>query len=85
MEPTAALVEEIEKLATYNLTVGWTFFEGDQDIPETYKSAVKEAIVKATKRFSWKKGDLMIIDNKQVMHGRENYNDENRKIAVSFS
>lgn len=49
-------------------------------IEETYQVTNKHLI-----KILWQKGDLLLIDNTRVMHGREAFTDMNRRILVRYS
>jgi len=53
-------------------------------IADAELDAVREAYRKATVLFSWQPGDLLLLDNMQVAHGRTPYTG-NRKILVAMA
>ncbi|MEV5379877.1 TauD/TfdA family dioxygenase [Streptomyces nondiastaticus] len=53
-------------------------------IPDAVVDAVRGAFARHTRRFSWRPGDLLVIDNMRWSHGREAFTGE-RRILVSMS
>lgn len=59
-------------------------FWGDGEIiPDDVVNNIREAYQKALVRFDWKKGDVLLMDNILVAHGREPFSGP-RKILVSM-
>ncbi|MEM9385011.1 MAG: TauD/TfdA family dioxygenase [Pseudomonadota bacterium] len=56
-------------------------FGDGREIPDAYLSAVREAFAQETTRFDWEAGDLLLIDNLLVCHGREAYEGERRVVV----
>ncbi|MDZ7958002.1 MAG: TauD/TfdA family dioxygenase [Aulosira sp. DedQUE10] len=57
-------------------------FEDDSDIPDTVMSEVNEIAERITTEIYWQKGDILMIDNTRILHGRRDFNDEKRDIYV---
>jgi alpha-ketoglutarate-dependent taurine dioxygenase len=55
------------------------------EIDEKLLSQVEELTKKYTHDWFWEKGDILIIDNKRVMHGRRKIEDKKRKIFNALS
>lgn len=53
-------------------------------IPEAFLDAVLEASVDLSFKHEWREGDVVIIDNYQVSHGREPWRNGERKVLVSM-
>jgi alpha-ketoglutarate-dependent taurine dioxygenase len=45
---------------------------------------INEAVDSATVRFKWKRGDMLLVDNFQVTHGRMPFRGE-RRILVAMN
>lgn len=60
-----------------------TFFGNGEEISKEEIEEIKVAYKKATVEFSWKKGDVIFLDNLLFSHGRNPYKGE-RKIIVSI-
>jgi alpha-ketoglutarate-dependent taurine dioxygenase len=59
------------------------YFENGMTINKRIFSTIKETYDKCEIRFTWEKGDLLILDNMLMSHGRSPY-EGNRKIVVSM-
>ncbi len=59
--------------------VGVTTSDG-KSVPETILDDIINCEEQATMRFSWNAGDLMIVDNTRVMHGRTAFKDTSRRL-----
>ncbi|OUL26770.1 taurine catabolism dioxygenase TauD [Nostoc sp. T09] len=57
-------------------------FEDDSDIPKEVMSEVNEIAERITTEIAWQKGDILMIDNTRVLHGRRAFSDENREIYI---
>lgn len=57
-------------------------FADDTDIPIEYLDTISSVVEENTKSFSWVEGDILLIDNALLSHGRMPYTGE-RKILVS--
>lgn len=60
------------------------FANGDA-IPEAVMAEVQDVTARCTADIQWRSGDIAIIDNKRVMHGRRKIEDSNRKIFNALS
>ncbi len=57
-------------------------FEDDADIPEEVMSEINEIAQKITTEIAWQQGDILMIDNTRVLHGRRAFSDEKREIYI---
>jgi alpha-ketoglutarate-dependent taurine dioxygenase len=60
-----------------------TFGDGEE-IPDHAMDAVRDAIWSNMVFFPWRRGDVLVIDNARVAHGRMPYRGP-RKIVVAWS
>jgi Taurine catabolism dioxygenase TauD, TfdA family len=51
-------------------------------IPEAYVDSIGETIDAATVKFPWEKGDLLLIDNLAVAHGRQPFRGQRKILAA---
>lgn len=58
-------------------------FGDDSEIPSDYIKNVNECCESLSLRFRWKKGDLLLLDNYRVAHGRDPFEGD-RKIIVAM-
>ena len=59
---------------------------GDGDpIPEAHLDRVRRALDDETTRFDWEPGDVLLIDNFRVAHGRDTFEGERRLLAALVS
>lgn len=70
---------------SYNYEKPIITFEDNSIIPEDVLNEVTEISNSHTKDIAWENGDIAIINNKRVMHGRREIMDVNRKIHVAMS
>lgn len=56
--------------------------ESGEEIPAALVERLKQAAEVMTVKVRWKKGDVLMIDNRRVMHGRKNCQGADRKIFV---
>ncbi|MEO0424782.1 MAG: TauD/TfdA family dioxygenase [Pseudomonadota bacterium] len=56
-------------------------FGDGREIPDAYLQAVRQAFAQETTRFDWEAGDLLLIDNLLVSHGREAYQGARRVVV----
>ncbi len=56
--------------------------EDDSKIPEDVMQEVKEVTSRLTKRISWQKGDIVMMDNTRMLHGRRAFSDQKREIYI---
>ena len=60
-------------------------FDGGQIIPDGLVTELKKVTDRLTAPISWKKGDLVVLDNTRFMHGRNAIiNPDEREIATYF-
>ncbi|MEH2402357.1 TauD/TfdA family dioxygenase [Nostoc sp.] len=57
-------------------------FEDDSEIPEEVVSELNEIAEKITTEISWQKGDILMIDNTRILHGRRAFADNQRDIYI---
>jgi alpha-ketoglutarate-dependent taurine dioxygenase len=54
--------------------------EDGSRIPDDVLLEIKDVIDKMTQNVSWKAGDIMMIDNTRILHGRRAFSDQRREI-----
>ena len=57
-------------------------FDDDSEITDEIMSELNEIGEKITIEISWQKGDILMIDNTRIMHGRRAFYDDQRDIYV---
>ncbi|MBD2451601.1 TauD/TfdA family dioxygenase [Nostoc sp. FACHB-152] len=57
-------------------------FVDDSEIPNDVLQELDEVAERVTTNISWEKGDILMIDNTRVMHGRRAFSDEKRDIYI---
>ncbi|MBE8986036.1 TauD/TfdA family dioxygenase [Nostoc sp. LEGE 12450] len=57
-------------------------FEDDSEIPEEVVSELNQIAEKITTEISWRKGDILMIDNTRILHGRRAFADDQRDIYI---
>jgi alpha-ketoglutarate-dependent taurine dioxygenase len=57
-------------------------FGTGEPIPEAFVDSIGETIDAATVKFPWEKGDLLLIDNLAVAHGRQPFRGERKILAA---
>lgn len=57
-------------------------FDDDSEIPHDVLTELDEIAERITTEIYWKKGDILMIDNTRVMHGRRAFADETRDIYI---
>ena len=76
--------EALELITTEdNFPKNCTFKDGSE-IPLAYLEHIRHVLKENELTFSWKKGDILIIDNYLVAHGRRAFTGDKRKILVSM-
>ncbi|CAH9060168.1 hypothetical protein PSECIP111951_02887 [Pseudoalteromonas holothuriae] len=60
-----------------------SFYGDGEPIEEEYLAVIRQAFLAQKVKFTWQRGDLMIIDNMLYCHGRQPYKG-NRRILVSM-
>lgn len=58
-----------------------TYGDGEEIEPESLQ-AVREAFDNATVAFPWERGDVLVVDNMQVAHGRRRFKGERKIVAA---
>jgi alpha-ketoglutarate-dependent taurine dioxygenase len=56
--------------------------EDDSKIPDSVISEIKDVTERLTHLISWQKGDVVMIDNTRLLHGRRSFSDNQRDIYV---
>ena len=69
-------------LAAKNLNPKHVCFDDDSEITDEIMSELNEIAERITIEISWQKGDIMMIDNTRIMHGRRAFEDEQRDIYI---
>ena len=59
----------------------WITYENDLTIPRNLLSNLQKLVAKHTYQLSLKKNDLLILDNRRMLHGRVTFIDKKRKIV----
>lgn len=59
-------------------------FENDEEIPEWLLEECREKANHLTREIPWDSGDIILIDNTRVMHGRRRITDTNRKLFTAL-
>ncbi|MDZ7967398.1 MAG: TauD/TfdA family dioxygenase [Nostoc sp. DedSLP03] len=57
-------------------------FEDNSEIPEEVVYELNEIAEKITTEISWQKGDILMIDNTRILHGRRSFADDQRDIYI---
>ncbi len=57
-------------------------FDDDSEITDDIVSELNEIAEKITTEISWKKGDILMVDNTRIMHGRRAFFDNQRDIYL---
>ena len=58
------------------------YFEDDSEITDDIVSELNEVAERITTEISWKKGDILMVDNTRIMHGRRAFSDNQRDIYL---
>lgn len=58
------------------------FFDDDSEIPDDIIAELNEIADKITMKISWQKGEIMMVDNTRIMHGRRAFSDNQRDIYL---
>ncbi|MBV9445461.1 MAG: TauD/TfdA family dioxygenase [Streptosporangiaceae bacterium] len=61
-----------------------TYYGDGGEIPDDVAAHLRACYLGAKRRFNWRRGDLLVIDNMLVAHGREPFTGP-RKIAVAMA
>jgi alpha-ketoglutarate-dependent taurine dioxygenase len=57
-------------------------FEDNSEIPDEVVSELNEIAEKITTEIAWRKGDILMIDNTRILHGRRAFADDQRDIYI---
>ncbi|NES02875.1 MAG: TauD/TfdA family dioxygenase [Okeania sp. SIO2F4] len=57
-------------------------FDDDSEITDEIMSELNEIAEKITIEINWQKGDILMIDNTRIMHGRRAFSDDRRDIYI---
>jgi alpha-ketoglutarate-dependent taurine dioxygenase len=57
-------------------------FDDDSEIPDELIDELNGIAERITTNIDWKKGDILMIDNTRIMHGRRAFKDETREIYI---
>lgn len=63
---------------------GFPAFDDGERVPDAWMEAVKAASDRLTAPIPWQKGDLVMLDNTRVMHGRNAIVDADRRLIASY-
>lgn len=70
---------------SYNYEIPKICMRSGTDIPSSVLEEVVAVTDRCTANLDWCDGDIVVIDNKRVMHGRRKIEDQNRKIFNALS
>ncbi len=57
-------------------------FDDNSEIPDDVVIELNEIAERLTTEISWQKGDILMIDNTRILHGRRAFSDEKRAIYI---
>ncbi len=60
----------------------WITFADDSEIPDHLISRLQEIVAIYTRKIKLNRNDLLILDNRRMLHGRLSFSDENRNILL---
>ena len=69
-------------LPTMQLNPDILKFNDDSEIPAELMEELNEIAERITTNINWKKGDILMIDNTRIMHGRRAFTDKKREIYI---
>jgi alpha-ketoglutarate-dependent taurine dioxygenase len=69
-------------LPVKHMAPGSVRFDDDSEIPDDVVCEIAEIAEKMTIEISWQKGDILMVDNTRIMHGRRAFCDERRDIYL---
>ena len=69
-------------LPTMQLSSNILKFEDNSEIPDEVVSELNEIAEKITTEILWQKGDILMIDNTRILHGRRAFSDNQRDIYI---
>lgn len=58
------------------------WFDDDSEITDELVAEIEEIAEKLTTKIAWKKGDILMVDNTRIMHGRRAFADNQRDIYL---
>jgi hypothetical protein len=76
--------ERLDKFMDRSEFPSYVRFANGDDIPDSYVKHIIEVYEKERISFLWEAGDLLILDNMRMAHGRNKYEGE-RKIVTGMS
>ncbi|OOZ53026.1 hypothetical protein BOW44_13040 [Solemya velum gill symbiont] len=59
-------------------------FDNDQAISDEILEEIRVVTEAVTKEVQWQDGDVVMIDNTRVMHGRREITDTNRELFIGL-
>ncbi|MEM9388111.1 MAG: TauD/TfdA family dioxygenase [Pseudomonadota bacterium] len=65
--------------------INYVRFEDDREIPASVMAEVDEVSAALTVEVPWESGDLVIVDNTRMLHGRRRFDDEQRAVMVRMA
>jgi alpha-ketoglutarate-dependent taurine dioxygenase len=57
-------------------------FDDNSKIPDELIKELNRIAERITTNIDWQKGDILMIDNTRIMHGRRAFTDETREIYI---
>lgn len=69
-------------LAAKHINPETVCFDDDSEITDEIMSELNEIAERISIEISWQKGDILMIDNTRIMHGRRAFEDEQRNIYI---
>jgi alpha-ketoglutarate-dependent taurine dioxygenase len=57
-------------------------FDDDSQIPDELMDELNGIAERITTNIEWQKGDILMIDNTRIMHGRRAFTDQMREIYI---
>lgn len=67
----------------FGLKKTWVALE-DRPLPSAVATEVHDACARCAREVGWRPGDVVVVDNWTVMHGRTEFSDPRRQILTSF-
>jgi alpha-ketoglutarate-dependent taurine dioxygenase len=58
------------------------FFDDDSEITDDIVAELNEVAERITTEISWQTGDILMVDNTRIRHGRRAFSDTQRDIYV---
>lgn len=72
-------------LPTKHTNPNSVLFDDNSEIPDDIISELNGIADKITKKISWQTGEILMVDNTRIMHGRRAFSDNQRDIYVRLS